>query len=230
MSSEFENNIKNFLIKCNIKPNKLSKDNLEIFYQAFTHKTYSNENKGTKNYQYLEFLGDAVLQFTISEIIYHKFPNYDEGKATALRASIVDQNNLGNLANAMGLPQLVRSSKNAFINGRNIKSESDVLEAFIGALHLVYGYEFVLSFIYNLFLQDLENHSIMNLKDPKTLLQEYVQLSGTNTIKYETFATDNSLFKSEVYVNGMKYGSGMGNSKKEAEKLAATDALNKLKN
>ncbi|AXE61041.1 ribonuclease III [[Mycoplasma] phocae] len=228
-NSTFEIKIKEALKKWKFdNNNSLEEKDYEIFYRAFTHKTYSNEHKNIKNYQYLEFLGDTVLQFTVSDIIFRNFPNFNEGDATALRSSIVDKKNLGQWSAKMGLPLLIRASRNAFINGKNIKTDSDIFESLIAAIYLVFGFEKTYDFISNLLKSEIKTFSKKSLKDSKSKFQELIQGSGNNRIEYETYAIENSLFRSNVFVNEMKYGSGVGKSKKEAEKNAALDALTKV--
>ncbi|MBN0970513.1 ribonuclease III [Mycoplasma phocoeninasale] len=228
-NQQFELKIKDALKSWGLdNEDSLKEEQYEIFYRAFTHKTYANEHKRAESYQYLEFLGDTVLQFVVSDIIFRKFPKFNEGDATALRSSIVDKKNLGYWSEKMGLPSLLRASKNAFINGKNIKTDSDIFESMIAAVYLVFGFQKTYQFISNLLKKEIENFSKKSLKDPKSKFQELIQISGANKIEYETHAIENSLFKSSVFVNEMKYGSGTGNSKKEAEKNAALDALTKI--
>ncbi|TPR54739.1 ribonuclease III [Metamycoplasma neophronis] len=227
MNKDFRKQLKNILENASFDTADLTDEMWSYFEQAFTHKTYVNEHKGTKSYQYLEFLGDAVLQFLVSNAIFWTFPNDNEGHATALRSAIVDRENLGRLANELKLVDCVRASKGAYNNGKTIKADSDLFESFVGAIYCVYGLGAVESFIEKVLLVDLENFSNSSLKDPKSRFQELVQTSGKNDIFYENTALGNGLFESRVMIDKCVYGIGIGKTKKEAEKAAATEALKK---
>ncbi|WP_027122439.1 ribonuclease III [Metamycoplasma spumans] len=228
MNNEFRKLIADKLEKTGFDPSELDSNSWEYFEQAFTHKSYSNEHKNAKNYQYLEFLGDSILQFLVTNAIYWTYPEQNEGVATALRSAIVDRENLGRLANEIGLVECLRASKGTFNNGKNMKADSDIFESFVGALYCVYGLGAAEAFIEEFLLVDLEKFSHQSLKDPKSRFQELIQTSGKNEITYENTPLANGLFESKVMVDDCIYGTGVGKTKKDAEKAAADEALKKF--
>ncbi len=106
--NNFEQNVKQLLINLNIYDEKV---NLQTFYAALTHTTYSNEHKSVKDFQYLEFLGDSIIQFFVTTEIYKNFLNYKEGIATKHRSYVVNNKTLSTIANKLHIPNYVNASK-----------------------------------------------------------------------------------------------------------------------
>ncbi|TPE57716.1 ribonuclease III [[Mycoplasma] falconis] len=215
-------------LKENFDINNLNEDQKAIFFEAFTHKSYTNEHRSQKSYQYLEFLGDAVLQFMVGEEIYKQQQDFDEGQATLLRSKIVDRENLGRVSNELNLVDKIRCGKNAFLNGRNIKAQSDIFESFIGAVYISFGLSRVREIVDKYLTNDMK--AILNdfVKDPKSRFQELIQSTSVSNIVYKDEAIANGMFESAVYVDDMKFGEGQGLTKKEAQKNAALAALEKM--
>lgn len=209
-------------------------ENKELLTLAFTHRSYLNENLGFKvSNERLEFLGDAVLEFVVSHALYSIFQDKEEGYLTALRAKIVNTENLAVLARRLKIGDRVLLSKGEKASGGNNNSSilADTVEAIIGALYLDQGLNVVTDFISETLLSDLENKIETPLKDPKSRLQEAVQARKINDLKYivasETGPDHAKKFVVEARVNGDVWGSGTGNSKSEAEQKAAENALEK---
>ena len=139
--------------------------NINLYYQAFTHTSYSNENPSFVSYERLEFLGDAVLELLSSEYIYLTNETMGEGAMTKLRAAIVCEPSLAQCANAFGLSEFIFLGKGeSAMGGRKRDSiVSDVLEALIGALYLDGGMEEAKKFVHKYILIDIENKQVNNV-------------------------------------------------------------------
>ena len=204
---------------------------------ALTHSSFANESKNEKikSNERLEFLGDSILSFVISENIYSKFPSLTEGEMTKVRASIVCEPSLMKCANNINLGKYLLLGKGEeFTGGRTrISILSDAFEAVIGAIFIDGGMEKAKIFICKN-MEHLVGHSVSGLtfNDYKTILQEIIQKSGEKKISYEIVAEkgpDHSkLFISQVRIADEVKGTGEGKSKKEAEQNAAKAALDKI--
>ena len=236
MDSEiFEQKVKKLLIDLGID---LKGININTFCEALTHTTFSNEHKNVQNFEYLEFLGDAIIEFVVTAEIYKRFPNYNEGMATQHRISIVNNHTLSTISRKLKIIDNIRTGNKAFINGQNEKVDSDFFEAFIAALYVEKGLDFATKFL----LKNLEEYfhkvDFKKITDPKTAIQELLQSTGIVNIKYKCDKKSNlgldkdkiELFECKLFVDDVNYGTGIGKTKKEAEKNAALDALHKQTN
>ena len=207
----------------------------DLLKQALTHSSFANEQKINKlrDYERLEFLGDAVLELVTSEFLYMKNENLLEGELTRMRASMVCEPALAYCARDIGLGNYVMLGKGEEATGGRKRDSitSDVLEAVIGSIYLDGGLESAKKFIYQFVMSDLE-HKILFL-DSKTLLQEEVQKQNNAQLHYELVGEHgpdhNKEFFVNVYLNNALIGSGSGKTKKSAEQQAAYNALNKQK-
>jgi len=205
--------------------------------EALTHSSYANEHReqGLKCNERLEFLGDSVLSIVISDYIYRRFIDLDEGDLTKIRASIVCEDSLAIAAKKIDLGQSLYLGKGEELTGgRKRKSIlADAFEAVIGAIYLDGGIEEARTFISESLkaIIDAGIHGRLN-RDYKTEFQEYVQRNGEVAIRYDiidqTGPDHCKEFQAAVYVDDRLYGQGIGFSKKEAEQEAAQDALEKL--
>lgn len=216
------------LEKLEIKPIRKS-----LFVRAFTHTSYANENK-TESYERLEYLGDAVLEFVMSEYLY-KNTEKAEGEMTKLRAHYVCENALYEYAIRLGLNEYILLGKGeAESGGKNRKAiVADVFESFIAALFLDQGIEVVKKFIYKHVIPLIEKREIDFFSDYKSILQELVQTdkrSLSYVIVDEQGPSHNKTFTVNVVIDNIVYGTGVAHSKKEAEQEAAKDALKKAQN
>lgn len=207
----------------------------DLLKQALTHSSFANEQKINKlrDYERLEFLGDAVLELVTSEFLYMKNENLLEGELTRMRASMVCEPALAYCARDIGLGNYVMLGKGEEATGGRKRDSitSDVLEAVIGYIYLDGGLESAKKFIYQFVMSDLE-HKILFL-DSKTLLQEEVQKQNNAQLHYELVGEHgpdhNKEFFVNVYLNNTLIGSGSGKTKKSAEQQAAYNALIKQK-
>lgn len=207
---------------------------MKLLIQALTHSSYANENnlKKIENNERLEFLGDAVLEIVTSDYLYKKHSNLLEGELTKIRASIVCEPTLADIAREIGLGNFLLLGKGEDISGgRNRDSVlSDAVEALIGSIYLDGGMEQAYKFIEEMILTDAEERK--RFVDSKTHLQEHMQQLSDIPIEYivisETGPDHNKCFSVEIHHNGVTIGSGSGRSKKVAEQHAAFDALHKI--
>ena len=207
-----------------------------LLRQAFTHSSYVNEQKGSplKDNERLEFLGDAVLELTVSQYLYTHFPDMSEGEMTKLRAAIVCEPSLVKLANDLEFGQLILLGKGEELTGGRCRPAllADVCEAFIGALYLDQGLDMVFNFLSKHVFPKVLEGQFAQVIDYKSQLQEYVQHDNLGEITYnivqEIGPAHNRQFVSEVLLNNQQLGIGVGRSKKEAEQKAAEQALQTL--
>ncbi|GAB2323057.1 ribonuclease III [Alkalibacterium sp. m-11] len=207
-----------------------------VLIEAFTHSSYANDHRDEqiRNLERLEFLGDAVLEVTVSEYLYHKYPNHPEGQLTRMRASIVRAESLAKLAKEYNLHQFVRLGKGEEqMNGRTRPSLlCDVFEAFIGAVFVDQGMDVVKDILKAILFPKIDSGAFSHGMDHKTALQELLQRNGVVTIEYTVVdkrgPDHQKEFVVEVNVEGDLFGKGVGRSKKAAEQAAAKVALEML--
>ena len=213
------------LNKLNIKT-----DNIKLYQNALTHTSYANEH-GCVSYERLEYLGDAVLETVMSEYLY-KTTEDSEGVMTKMRAHYVCEDALYEYSLKLGLNEYLRLGNGELENGGKYRKAivADIYESFIGALFLDKGFEVAKKFIYETAIPFVENESFEFIKDYKSELQELVQTDRRSleyVITNEEGPAHNKTFTAIVKIDNIIYGTGIGHSKKEAEQLAAKDALNK---
>ena len=216
-------------------------ENLEkkFFEPALTHPSYTIEHKlpPTDCYERLEFLGDAVLKLVVSDMLYKKFPTSNEGKLSNLRAILVSDDFLFNLAQDLDLKKYLRLSK-AFEKegGRNVVSVSAcAFEAFLGVL-FEQGVEIqkISDFLNGLYLKyDEELKIILPKFNSKATLQEHTQKVNQDLPIYELISKEgddnDATFTAKVSYHDEELGVGVGKTKKQAEREAAYQACLKLK-
>lgn len=213
-------------LKKNIAQNKL-------FRTAFIHRSYLNEVPQEKvSNERLEFLGDAVLSFVISSLLYEKRPNDTEGELTNLRSFIVKTQSLAKAAQKLNLGKFLKMSKGEQISGGrgNPQLLANTFEALLGAIYLDQGIQEVKSFI-ELYLLPLFSDELKSgpPKDAKSLLQELTQNLTKQSPKYKILSTlgpDHAKeFTVGVFIGGKQIGLGKGLNKQIAEERAASEAL-----
>ena len=159
--------------------------NIHYFSSALTHKITSKDN-----YERLEILGDAVLQLTITELLFNKYPDQKEGQITVIRQNLVNSKNLEKIFLSLKLEKIFKDI-NPGLSKSNIYS--DIFEALIAAIYLDSNYENVKDAIYNLFIPLLSDN--LSQKDSKTLLQEYMHSNQHPLPSYSTSHTKHSKYK-----------------------------------
>lgn len=205
--------------------------NKELLKEALTHSSFANEQKinKSKDYERLEFLGDAVLELVSSEFLFRTNPDMPEGKLTRTRASMVCEPALAYCARDLELNQYIRLGKGEEMTGGRFRDSiiSDAMEAVIGSLYLDGGFCAAHDFIHKFILSDLENKILFY--DAKTVLQEMIQETPCGSLEYKLLKEEgpdhNKCFWVEAYVNGEALTKGSGRTKKAAEQQAAYEAI-----
>lgn len=208
----------------------------KLFNTAFTHPTYVFENtkENLESNQRLEFLGDAVLGMIIAELLYHQYPQKAEGELTKMRAALVCEPSLAEIASSLHLGNYLLLGRGEEANGgrERVSTLADVFEAVIGALFLQNEAVHVKDFINKLFIPKLTQINVHNYGDYKTNLQEKVQEKLDENISYtimdESGPDHNKSFTAGVVFRKKTVATGVGKSKKEAEQKAAQKALENL--
>ncbi len=205
-----------------------------LLLQALTHSSYytGKTDKALHNNERLEFLGDAFFDAIISEELYTRMPQVEEGTLTKLRAMVVCERTLALKGNALGIGKYMRMGKGEEKSGgrRRDSIVADAVEAVIGALFLDGGYECAKRFVLCLFGQAIDEALSGQLyPDYKSEIQERVQSSSHKLIEYritgEKGPDHEKVFYVDLLLGDEVIGQGSGRSKKEAEKNAAKAAL-----
>jgi ribonuclease-3 len=204
----------------------------DVLTLALTHKSWVNEHPGVRGTnERLEFLGDAILEFVVSNSLFEKFPEKEEGYLTALRANLVNTDNLAKVAKKLKVGESLFLSKGEEEGGgrENPSLLGDTVEAIIGALYLDQGIDTVYEFIAQNIIVEIPEKVSGHLKDPKSRLQEYVQGKGLLAPRYKVIEQSgpdhDKKFVIEVSISGKSWGEGIGKSKAIAQQEAAQKAL-----
>src|SRR3989344_4789827 len=212
--------------------------NKKLFEEAFTHRSYLNEAKQkVSSNERLEFLGDSILSFVVSNYLFANFTNFDEGTLTNIRSLMVNTKSLSNRASEWEMGKLLKLSKG---EEESMGRENETLlensfEAFVGALFLDQGIEAVKDFLNKILLSKTQELiKKKTFKDPKSILQEMIQAKKRSSPTYKVVEEEGpahlKTFKVGVYINGALSGVGIGKSKQIAESLAAKNALESMEN
>lgn len=200
---------------------------------AFTHKSYCNEqlvNK-TESYERYEYLGDAVLEFLVSDYLFNNYPERTEGELTKLRASLVCEFTLSKISRELELGKYLFLSKGEKKTGGNNRDSilCDIFESLLGAIYLDGGIEYAKKFVYKYLLTDIENKQLFY--DAKSSLMIYVQ-KYNKSLEYKLIKEDgpehDKIYYVQVYIDDVPYKTGMGHNKKAAEQEAAYNTLKQL--
>jgi len=205
----------------------------ELLFEALTHPSYVAEYPESINdNQRLEFLGDAVLQLAVADILFEKFSDFAEGKLTKLRSVLIKDVTLADFARRLGLGNHLLMGKGETLSGGGDRKSNleDCFEALIGAIFLDSDYDTVKGFCADIIKEDMKNiDGLLFADNPKGKLQEYTQEKFQKTPHYRLVevvgAVHAPLFKVEVVLGKKLLAYAEGGSKKEAEKLAACEAL-----
>lgn len=212
--------------------------NENILENVFIHRSFLNEHKNfhLPSNEKLEFLGDSVLSLITSVYLYKKYPHLKEGDYTEIKAAIVRTESLAESAKSINLGTYLYLSKgqDRELGRQNKNILADCFEALIAAIFIDASFEsaynFVLKYLFNNNLDKIISNRLY--LSPKSSLQEYTQAKFKITPLYkiieEKGPDHNRIFKIEVIIKGIKYGTGLGKSKKEAEEEAARKTLEKM--
>lgn len=202
---------------------------------VFTHSSWASER--TLSYERLEFLGDSVLGICISTHIFKRYPDYDEGALTKMRAYVISRHACAEVAAELGLGERLAAEARAVeaINADSLVGNTNILaavvEALIGALYLQFGLERIMEPIIGAFSRHID-YAASDHVDYKTVLQEEAVAVG-QAVEYRLAATEgpphDRYFTSEVLLDGEVLGSGRGRSKKVSQQESAKEALDNLR-
>ena len=210
-------------------------NNKGVLITALTHSSYANQFKDVKYNERLEFLGDSVLQLSITQYLFNNYKDKSEGELTKIRSLIVCENSLYEVAKKLNLGVFIRMSKGEESTGGRERTsiQADCLEAIIAAIYLDKGLDVANDFIFKYFAEIIEKaikHEI--ILDFKTKLQEILQKNGEVEIRYELDKYEGPphrrKFFTTVIIDNKVMGNGYGYSKKESEQCAAKEALRLL--
>ena len=223
-SSEDNLQLSKFLLKkLGYRPN-----DIQLFIKAFTHKSFSNNVKGVKSNERLEYLGDRVIDLIVAQFLFEKYPNKDEGELTKVKSKIVSRKMLSAIGAKMKILVHIRYSTTRSINTATL--EGNAFEALIGALYLDSDFDTT---------QKIFNNFILNkYVDLKKVLEEEIDFKSTILIwcqknkllikfkiKEEATKSNSYMYKVVISINGKDWGIGKGKNKKEAEQNAAKETI-----
>lgn len=208
-------------------------NNVKYLKNALIHSSYANEVRGdTHSNERLEFLGDSVLSIIVAEHIFNKYPNMPEGELTKLRASLVCEKSLCVFSRELGIGDYLLLGNGEDKNGGRERDSilADAFEAVLAAIYIDGGFNAAKKHVLNTVLRDFEHHSDEDsFKDYKTVLQEIIQRNPEESVSYilidESGPDHDKIFTVEVHLNSNVIGCGKGKSKKQAEQMAACQAL-----
>ena len=205
--------------------------------EALSHSSYANEHRGAhmRSNERLEFLGDSVLGFVTAEFLFVQHPDLPEGDLTRIRAALVCEQSLYEVAQKLELGKYLKLGKGEEAGGGRTRTSilADATEAVFAAVYLDGGIGSASALIHRVLL-DAEKEEVVEerRRDYKTALQELVQRQADQVLTYrmtgESGPDHAKVFEAEVLLNGSPLGQGRGHSKKEAEQAAARTALQVL--
>jgi ribonuclease III len=204
-----------------------------LISRALTHRSYLNEHyEAIEDNERLEFLGDAVLDFVVGAWLYNHYPEMSEGDLTRMRSALVYTDQLAKYARTINLGKAIRLGHGEIQTGGRNKSVllCNTFEALIGAIYLDGDIQAVMKFT-SQFWEAAADRILVGHEheDPKSQLQEWAQSHGYATPVYITRNSSGpdhaKVYEIEVLIGGKVFGSGMGNSKQKATKVAAINAL-----
>lgn len=206
--------------------------NKELLFEALSHSSFANENKRKRHSnERLEFLGDSVLSIIVSRYLFDHFKHLPEGELTKIRASLVCEKALFEFSKKIDLGSFImlgRGEENS--GGRERPSiVSDAFEAVIAAVYLDGGMEAAKPYVLSFMPEDIDSKKGSTLNDYKTILQEIIQKNPEEKVEYvlkeQSGPDHDKAFVVQVFLNSNVIGEGRGHSKKQAEQMAAKEAL-----
>ncbi len=207
-------------------------NDVEVYKMAFMHGSYGVRHDVDYTYERLEFLGDSVLNLLVSEYLYNKYPDYEEGQLTKLRANYVCQSALIFYSQELGLDKELKIClDDGDISHNEVLSViADIFESFLGAIFLDQGMDFAKDFISGVVFKYIDVGKVFFF-DYKSLMKEYGD-SNEVVVDYEMLeecgVPHDKTFKIAIFVDGEQLGVGVGKSKKDAEQEAARKAVDRL--
>ncbi len=207
-------------------------NNIKLLENALTHSSYANEvRNGLTSNERLEFLGDSVLSVIVADYLFSNYKDIPEGELTKLRASLVCEKSLCVFSRELEIGKFLLLGKGEEKGGGRERDSilADAFEAVLAAIYLDGGMEIARQFVLNFVKAELENKAKDGFKDYKTALQEIIQRNPEESVTYilksESGPDHNKVFEVEVHLNSNVIGVGSGKNKKQAEQMAAKQAL-----
>jgi len=216
------------------KKTKIVFNDKKLLEQAFIHRSYINENTGSKlsHNERLEFLGDAVLELIITDYLYSKYPDHDEGDLTAFRSALVNAVIVGEVALSLGMNDYLLLSKGEAKDVGKARSYilANTYEAYVGAVYLDRGYDVAKDFIAKTLFGKIDTIVAKKLwRDSKSLVQEksqeYLNVTPSYKVLHEVGPDHDKHFTIGIFFGDDCIAEGKGKSKQEAEQAAAHKAL-----
>lgn len=207
--------------------------NKELLKQAFTHRSYLNENNLSHGHnERLEYLGDAVLELVVTHYLFNEFPKTPEGQLTAYRSSLVRTESISFAAQRLGFNDFLLLSKGEARDTGKARDYilANTFEAFVGALYLDQGYEAASKFIHTSLIPEMKKILEEGLwRDAKSYVQEKAQellsITPTYQVISETGPDHDKTFVVGIYFGTTRIAEGRGSSKQEGQQDAARNAL-----
>lgn len=226
MKKRKKSNINEFL-----KINNIKYKNINNFIKAFTHKSYAFKSglKEVDTYERLEFLGDAILNGFVSKYVFERNEDLLPGELTLIKWKVLNKENLCKNAKKLNMDEYMLVSNS--ISKVTDSILEDAFESLCAAIYLENGDDGMTEFLEKTLFKDVKNTKVEDLGDQKSKLQEYLQLSSRGNIKYKVMKheldrkTNDHKFKVSVFHDNIKLGSGTAKTKKNAEQIAASNAL-----
>lgn len=206
--------------------------NKNLIIEALSHSSYANEKKKSRHSnERLEFLGDSVLSIVVSQYLFLHFKHLPEGELTKIRASLVCEKSLHKFAQQINLGDYILLGKGEENTGGRERPSilADAFEAVIAAVYLDGGIEAATDYVLRFVPEDIDSRRSSTFSDYKTALQEIIQKNPEEKVEYhlaeQSGPDHDKAFKVQVCLNSNVIGTGKGKSKKEAEQMAAKEAL-----
>ncbi|MAU23821.1 MAG: ribonuclease III [Chloroflexi bacterium] len=206
------------------------------FKIALTHSSYINENSNDKSNdnivesnERLEYLGDSVISYVVSQYLYKEYPTLSEGDLSKIRSEIVNQKSLSDYSKMLKLGKYLLLGKGEELNNGRKKTSNlcNLFEAIIGYMSINIGLEKTSNYLIELFKEKIQYiYTTKSYYDSKSLLQEKLQESAQDLPKYSSKKLNDGSFEVALHINNLLISKGYGRRKVEAEKNAAKDALN----
>ena len=206
--------------------------NKQLLAEALSHSSYANEKKKVRrSNERLEFLGDSVLSIVVSQYLFLHYTHLPEGELTKIRASLVCEKSLFEFAKQIQLGEFILLGKGEENTGGRERPSilADAFEAVIAAIYLDGGLNAATEYVLRFIPEDIDSRKYSAFNDYKTVLQEIIQKNPEEKVEYhlagQSGPDHNKAFKVQVCLNSNVIGTGIGKSKKEAEQMAAKEAL-----
>lgn len=212
---------------------------IDLLKTALTHSSYANENRMNviENNERLEFLGDSIINLSVSQYLYKKYPDYPEGDLTKIRAMVVCESSLAYAGRKINLGKYLLLGKGENVTGGRERNSilADTMEAVAGAIYIDSDFEETNEILLKKFEENIIFAASKGtlFMDYKTELQEVLQKEKDVKIEYMVYdekgPDHDKIFFIKALLNGSKIGKGKGKNKKEAEQMAAKDALAEMR-